>query len=288
MANQNCPRSTQQAALLLLYNAKRLRKGDDGWQRRGNGTQAAVIDSAHFSEVYGKPRVKSIGPKLIPFLNTVCIYFILWLPSSEPSWFSALIKCLPILSLGIFLLAYSVSIGAMNSYSKRILLGLLFSAGGDVCLIWPQFFLHGMVMFGIAHLLYITAFGMRPLKLKIFLVFALLGGTLYFIMHPYLQEPFLYTVGIYTALICIMGWRALARVKLSSYGWSWTRAYSAIGAITFMVSDCTLAVDRFCMPLPYARAIVMGTYYTAQMLIALSIIDTSTDYGDDNLLWKKK
>lgn len=232
--------------------------------------------------------VKSIVPKLIPFLMTVCIYFVLWLPSTEPSWFSALIKCLPILCLGIFLLAYSISIGAINSYSKRILLGLLFSAGGDICLIWPQFFLHGMVMFGIAHLLYITAFGSQSLKPKIFLFFSLLGCGVYFAMYPYLQEPFVYTVGIYTSLICIMAWRALARVKHSSYGKSWTCLYSAIGAITFMVSDLTLAVDRFCIPLPYAQAIVMGTYYTAQMLIALSIIDTSSDYGDEDIIWKKK
>ncbi|GCC30253.1 hypothetical protein chiPu_0008701 [Chiloscyllium punctatum] len=88
--------------------------------------------------------MKSIGPKLIPFLKTFCIYFVLWLPTSNPSWFSALIKCLPVLSLGFFVLAHSISQGVYRPYAKKVLVALLFSALGDVFLTWGDqgFFIH--------------------------------------------------------------------------------------------------------------------------------------------------
>lgn len=90
-------------------------------------------------------QVKSEGPKLVPFFKATCVYFVLWLPTSSPSWFSALIKCLPIFCLWVFLLAHGISFLGAHSSARKILAGLIFSALGDAFLIWQEqgYFSHG-------------------------------------------------------------------------------------------------------------------------------------------------
>lgn len=90
-------------------------------------------------------QVKSEGPKLVPFFKATCVYFVLWLPTSSPSWYSALIKCLPIFCLWVFLLAHGISFLGAHSSARKILAGLIFSALGDAFLIWQEqgYFSHG-------------------------------------------------------------------------------------------------------------------------------------------------
>ncbi|UYV78902.1 TMEM86A [Cordylochernes scorpioides] len=109
-------------------------------------------------------QLKSVGPKLVPFFKTVAIYFVLALPRDKPSCLSGLIKCLPILWLCIFVLLHGMSLADKHTYSRRILLGLAWSALGDFLLIWPWGFIWGMLAFAIAHVFYIWAFGMKPLN----------------------------------------------------------------------------------------------------------------------------
>ncbi|XP_029441054.1 lysoplasmalogenase [Rhinatrema bivittatum] len=224
--------------------------------------------------------VRSLTLCLLPFIVTSAAYFALWPPPTEPSCFQALLKCLPVLSLAFFVVAHSH--GRLVPYTWKILLALLLSAAGDVCLLWTDLFLHGMALFGLAHLLYILAFGLRPLHLHFFLPLAMLGGAFYAFLLPYLQGPLVYATGAYTALISGLTWRALTRARRTPYGRSWAHISSAVGAIIFMVSDSTLAVDRFCFLLPHAHLIVMVTYYLAQLLIALSV----TQPSPSDELWK--
>ncbi|XP_056397686.1 lysoplasmalogenase, partial [Hyla sarda] len=229
-------------------------------------------------------RARNTVSKLLPFLMTVCTYFVLWIPLSEPDWYNALIKCLPIVSLIYFVLVYSVGVGKFSPYAKIIFLGLVFSAAGDISLVWPEYFQLGMVMFGLAHIMYTTAFGFHPLNLRIFIVIAMFGVSFYSLTFQYLGGPFVYMVAGYTMLICIMTWRALSRVNLASSKFSWAQVSAAVGSISFMISDCVLAVDKFCFPLSNSRAIIMSTYYGAQMLIALSI----TGWSREDFMWKSK
>lgn len=53
------------------------------------------------------------------------------------------------------------------AFSRRIIVGLLFSALGDAFLIWDEYFLHGMAAFGVAQIMYSSAFGFKPLKPKL-------------------------------------------------------------------------------------------------------------------------
>ncbi|MBN3304618.1 TM86A protein, partial [Amia calva] len=220
-------------------------------------------------------QVKSEGPKLVPFFKATCVYFVLWLPTSSPSWFSALIKCLPIFCLWVFLLAHGISFLGAHSSARKILAGLIFSALGDAFLIWQEqgYFSHGLLMFAITHILYSSAFGMKPLNLRAGLVIGIVSGLSYALLYSYLAGPFTYLVAVYIGLIGFMGWRAIAGVQLSDDLWTWTKLSACLGAMLFMVSDLTIAVNKFCFPVPHSRAIIMATYYAAQMLIALSAVE---------------
>ncbi|KAM8969005.1 lysoplasmalogenase-like protein TMEM86A [Sarcophilus harrisii] len=226
--------------------------------------------------------VKSEGPKLVPFFKATCIYFVLWLPTSNPSWFSALIKCLPIFCLWLFLLAHGLGFLLAHPSATRIFSGLVFSAVGDAFLIWQDqgYFVHGLLMFAVTHILYASAFGMKPLALQRGLVMAVLSGLCYALLYPCLSGPYIYLVGIYEALISFMGWRAVAGLQLAGAHWRWTELAAGSGALFFIISDLTIAINKFCFPVPYSRAIIMATYYAAQMLIALSVVE-SRDLGGD-------
>lgn len=52
---------------------------------------------------------KSVGPKLVPFLKTLGIYFVMFIPVDRPSAFAMLIKCLPVASLALFVLLHGIS-----------------------------------------------------------------------------------------------------------------------------------------------------------------------------------
>ncbi|KAM6204854.1 lysoplasmalogenase TMEM86A [Sarcoramphus papa] len=221
-------------------------------------------------------QVKSEGPKLVPFFKATCVYFVLWLPTSSPSWFSALIKCLPIFCLWVFLLAHGINFLVSHRSASRILAGLIFSAVGDAFLIWQEqgYFIHGLLMFAITHILYSSAFGMKPLDLKAGLLMGLVSSSCYAFLYSYLSGPFTYLVAVYIALIGFMGWRAVAGMQLCNDLWTWTKLSACIGAMLFMVSDLTIALNKFCFPVPYSRFIIMATYYAAQMLIALSAVES--------------
>ncbi|XP_036882951.1 lysoplasmalogenase TMEM86A [Manis javanica] len=227
--------------------------------------------------------VKSEGPKLVPFFKATCVYFVLWLPSSSPSWFSALIKCLPIFCLCLFLLAHGLGFLLAHPSATRIFVGLVFSAVGDAFLIWQDqgYFTHGLLMFAVAHVLYASAFGMRSLALQKGLVMAVLSGLSYALLYPCLSGAFTYLVGVYVAVIGFMSWQAVAGLQLIGAAWRWTELAAVSGALLFIISDLTLALNKFCFPVPYARVLIMSTYYAAQMFIALSAVESREPVEDD-------
>jgi hypothetical protein len=135
--------------------------------------------------------LKCNGPKLVPFFKTVAIFFILF-PKSKyrtADMFYLIFKCLPICSLMLFILLNGINLrGFEYSYSRRILTGLAFSLLGDALLVYDHsFFIHGVLAFGISHVLYATAYGMRPLRvfmlpfmvLPVIVIYLMLSGVLY-------------------------------------------------------------------------------------------------------------
>ncbi|GFT24318.1 lysoplasmalogenase-like protein TMEM86A [Nephila pilipes] len=229
-----------------------------------------------FSAYWTSPKVvlKCVGPKLVPFFKTVAIFFVLATPS--PCWFACLIKSLPVLCLCGFVLYHGMSLGEKHAYARRILLGLLFSCMGDILLIWPCCFMWGMLLFGVAHLLYILAFGMKPLNPVAGAVCAVTGSLGYLVLLRGLEGPFIVLIPIYIFLLMFMVWRAVARVQLFGDLWTWTKLCSCGGGILFAISDFLIGVNMFLSPLPYSQMLIMVTYYAAQLGIALSVVDSTS------------
>ncbi|KAL4224940.1 Lysoplasmalogenase-like protein tmem86a [Mactra antiquata] len=226
--------------------------------------------------------LKSVGPKLVPFFKTCTIFFVLYsgTPASETSapWLFCIVKCLPIISLILFVLLNGMNITEYYRYSRRVLIGLIFSCIGDACLVWKKkYFELGIGCFAIAQICYARAFGWKPFNPYAGAVFSALGCVIYSILKPALDGIMVYLVAAYVGVICTMAWRAVARVQFFDDLVTWTKLSGCFGAIAFVISDLTLAVDKFLVPLPYAHPIIMITYYAAQFGIALSVVDSQVD-----------
>ncbi len=157
------------------------------------------------------------------------------------------------------------------AYKTLILAGLLFSLAGDIALMFPEkWFTAGLVSFLVAHVFYILAFKPGPghsISAGVFIPFIIFGLLMFRILSPSLG-PMKFPVLVYIAAITAMAGLAAARF-VNEGG---TRPLFAFaGAVLFLVSDSVLAYDRFAKKLSPAQVIILGTYFPAQLLIALSI-----------------
>jgi uncharacterized membrane protein YhhN len=157
------------------------------------------------------------------------------------------------------------------AYKTLILAGLLCSLLGDIALMFPEkWFTAGLASFLAAHVFYILAFKPgpgRPISLGMFVPFLIFGLLMFRILAPSLGRLKL-PVFVYIAAITAMAGLAAGRF-VDGGG---TRPLLAFaGAVLFLVSDSVLAYDRFAKKLGPAQAIILGTYFPAQLLIALSI-----------------
>ncbi|MFQ5569808.1 MAG: lysoplasmalogenase [Rhodothermales bacterium] len=156
-------------------------------------------------------------------------------------------------------------------YHIAIVVGLVFSLGGDVFLMLPSDrFVAGLVSFLGAHVCYLVAFTSEAgfvFSIWSLLPFLLFGVLLFRVLWPHvgtLRLPVL----VYGVVILLMGWQAFEY-------WHQTGTTDSLlaflGAVLFVLSDAVLAINRFVKPLKAARVVIMSTYYTAQWLIALSV-----------------
>ncbi|KAJ7989791.1 hypothetical protein DPEC_G00308170 [Dallia pectoralis] len=224
---------------------------------------------------------------LSPFFLATAAYFYLWFPDSSPSVLAAVVKATPVISLALLVLSYK---GGRSLFG--VAGGLVLSAGGDYCLIWPELFIHGMVSFALAHLLYSLTFlssrysttSTSSYVVTIFHLFLwILGGGMYAYLYPFLQkmpDAAVLTpgVGVYVALLVAMATLAI-RTR---------RPFVVLGSLIFIASDLTLSLQTFKVAehLEHGRHAVMVTYYLAQLLIAVGDIK-AIEGGDEFAKWKK-
>lgn len=218
------------------------------------------------------------GSSLIPFYVTFILYFVLYGDGARPlTAIYCIVKCAPIISLIHYVARHTPdSPPDSNSYTRKILAGLMFSCVGDFFMVdYDGHFLHGVAAFAVAQLLYSSAFGLDGIgTLKFGVGSSVLTAIVRPFVFPDLQAPILYFLLIYNALICTMAWCAFVRTKMSEGLWTWPKLYAFAGAIIFVLSDLTIVFDRFRSPVPYAQTIIMATYYIAQFGIALSIVES--------------
>jgi uncharacterized membrane protein YhhN len=160
------------------------------------------------------------------------------------------------------------------TYTWGVLIGLVFSLGGDVALMLkenPKAFKIGLGLFLLAHVAYTV-------------VFTILGR---FSTWDALSIPFLAAAGIgfytliranlgtmrwpvvaYMVVISLMVSRAVSTLA-SPLFWTGQAVMVAVGAVLFYLSDVILAANRFWRPWKYDR-VSLAFYYAGQLLIALA------------------
>lgn len=227
-----------------------------------------------------KQVLKSVGPKLVPFFKTVAIYFVVFIQADQPSLFAMVLKCLPVLSLIAFVLLHGMSLGEEYAYSRRILMGLVFSVIGDALLIWEENFALGLGSFLVGLCCYISAFGFKPFNIYAATVSFICFATGVVLLVPGASGVMQVAVPFYIFVLLTMVWRAVARVQLFEELWTWTKLCSCIGGILFAFSDTVIGFNAFYTKVPYAQVLIMTSYYAAQLGISLSVVDSKASYLD--------
>lgn len=183
-----------------------------------------------------------------------------------------IVYCFKPLTTGlILLLALRPSTPRLPPYQYAVVAGLVCSLVGDVVLMLPKRRLFpGLVSFLMAHMSYIVAFswGVRlsgsPLLVTPFFVFLVVVSV---ILLPHLGRMKVPVIA-YELVILTMAWRALER-------WFQVESVSAflafLGALMFIFSDSLHGIRDFVRKFRIAQALILGTYFCAQWLIALSV-----------------
>ncbi|WP_066960334.1 lysoplasmalogenase [Microbulbifer sp. Q7] len=206
-------------------------------------------------------------PRLAPaalFAAGCILYMALDASGVEALWMAAL-KIVPIAIL-MWLAAQSLTGGTRT----LTLAALALSATGDVLLAVPfdNHFVFGLGAFLLAQLTYAgnflraAEFGSRHFALRgiavvvaaLFLAGQVLPGA------GALAMP----VAFYIIAIVVMALSAAAHRSGSSLLFA--------GAVTFMVSDALIAINRFVDPIPLAGTWIMLTYYGAQALLVIGLV----------------
>ena len=179
----------------------------------------------------------------------------------------------PLTVLIIIFTVFSVfSDGDPNAYQQLIIAGLICSMFGDIFLMLrKQQFIAGLLSFLVAHIIYCVAFYQQlttPLPWLSLIPLVLPAIIFYGYLYNGLAELKL-PVLVYVSAIVIMAFLSLA-VYLASGSSAALAAF--IGAVVFMISDATLAFDKFKLSFHHAQRVILLTYYTAQWLIAWSTL----------------
>ena len=190
-----------------------------------------------------------------------------------------IVKPLPMM-IAIFLVAtddrLALESGAKESTIRSVvpsgrlwlLAALAGSLAGDVLLLFPGWFVPGLVAFLLAHLAYLMLLrqnvGWFPSRRALAGTLGV-GAAMYaFLWTGGLPTGLRVPVAAYVAVIALMAAQAIGRATVMRDTAAWT---VAVGAAFFMLSDSLLATNKFAMPLPLASFWVLTSYYAAQVLI---------------------
>lgn len=186
------------------------------------------------------------------------------------------------LIVGALLFYFIKSSKHLSGFIRRFTVSALaFSLLGDVLLLFSNrssyFFVAGLLAFLVAHILYSLVFlkARNPQRkpyvfIALLLVFALF---LFSILKPGLGD-LLIPVLLYMGVILVMATSAFLRRGMVS-----TKNYNLVflGALFFLISDSSLAINKFYMPFEYADFIIMFTYAAAQLLLVLGLLEARNE-----------
>lgn len=220
--------------------------------------------------------------KIFILIYVVILSVHLYAGSREYTEIAFFTKPALLISLIVFFLIDTNRKGSAK-FRNLILLGLIFSLGGDVFLMFQGidsgYFIAGLVSFLMAHIFYVWAFTITYLNNHVVplikrqgwvMILILAYGILFFRaikddVGSLIVPIFLYTTVI--TLMLLMAVNRQGRVGLQSF---WL---IAIGAALFVASDSFLAWNKFVEPLPESHFLVMSTYGLAQLFIVMGAVN---------------
>lgn len=160
------------------------------------------------------------------------------------------------------------------TYTVGVLIGLLFSFGGDMALMFQEHrkpFVIGLILFLLAHIVYAVVFTLlgrfSALDLLSGFVLLVVGVGFYALIQANLGSMRIPVI-LYIVVISIMVHRAVSTFANPAIDTGQALTITA-GAIVFYISDVILAASRFWRSWRYHR-ISLAFYYTGQTLIALA------------------
>jgi uncharacterized membrane protein YhhN len=159
-----------------------------------------------------------------------------------------------------------------TGYGRTLLVGLTLCWCGDILLIpvrRPRVFQAGIAAFLLGHVAFAAAFTSLGLHAgatgAAALAMSAVGWTVTRWLRPHVPADFQVPVRAYVIVICAM---AVVAVGAAFHRGAWP---IALGALSFVVSDVSVARDRFVKPAFGNRAWGLPLYYLAQLVFALSI-----------------
>ena len=211
----------------------------------------------------GVNKVTTLQKTWLYIFGAFAVLFIGLLPF-EPYAGNFVIKAIPAISLAA--LAF---IAISGSRGKLLSSSLLFCAAADIALELAagKYFVIGLGLFLIAHILLIITFSrdfkFQKSKIPVIILLIVYSKMMAFVLTPSLKEMAI-PVYIYMAAIMLIGIFASLRTSKNDF--------TLYGAISFIVSDSVLAINKFMMPVVEADYIVMVTYYLALFLIVFGFL----------------
>jgi uncharacterized membrane protein YhhN len=178
------------------------------------------------------------------------------------------------------LLGYYFSTTKPGERSVVAIGALIFSWVGDVMLMFEgeHYFMFGLGAFLVSHLFYIGAYRQHKTetgegfygvqKVRYAFPIILAGTGLLTILYPALGGLKI-PVAAYALVLVVMVLAALFRFGFTSSTSFWL---VFIGALLFMISDSSLAINKFLNPIPHSGLLVMTTYMGAQLLIVEGLL----------------
>lgn len=177
--------------------------------------------------------------------------------------------------------AHAQRTGGLRRSGVLLLGALALSLAGDAFLMFPGYFIPGLVSFLLAHLAYIALFRQDApwFASRRALVATLgIGVAMYaFLWQGGLPAALRAPVAAYVLVIALMAAQAIGRATVQRG----RAAFAvALGAGFFMLSDTLLAINRFVSPLPMSQVWVLSSYYAAQVLIVAGMLRGRTMTSD--------
>lgn len=158
-----------------------------------------------------------------------------------------------------------------NGAEWLIIFGLIFGVIGDAFLERPEKFIHGMVSFLIGHLFYSIGFGLKftiPPFWVFITVFVVLINLYFWVLYKHLVGIKL-PIFIYLVVIGVMFSFSFSPFYQNLY---YLRFLLPLAGGLFVFSDFLIAVDKFVKKVPARHVLILGAYFTSQLIISLSTI----------------